>query len=166
MIYKHTNACSVLRCASHTSRNDVKKVTLVSVFTSRTCKYYVKRYLQKKRVTTKRFYGKTTILNLEEKMRSSQAWPFQRFITVSKITENVVHKQIYDYVSKNRFICDFQSGFRRSYSTDTCLLFLTDCIRKELDRGNGPARSTKSFWYGEPFNIIGHRRSYGFFGYS
>ncbi len=50
--------------------------------------------------------------------------------------EKVVHQQIYDYVSKNRLIYDFQSGFRRSYSTDTCILFLTDCIRKELDGGH------------------------------
>ncbi len=47
-----------------------------------------------------------------------------------------MHQQIYDYVSKNRLIYDFQSSFRRSYSTDTCLLFLTDCIRKELVGGH------------------------------
>jgi retron-type reverse transcriptase len=62
--------------------------------------------------------------------------PVSILSVVSKIIEKVVHKQIYDYVSKNRLIYDFQSGFRRSYSTDTCLLFLTDRIRKELDGGN------------------------------
>ncbi len=32
-------------------------------------------------------------------------------LCVSQIIEKVVHKQIYDYVSKNRLIYDFQSGF-------------------------------------------------------
>ena len=28
------------------------------------------------------------------------------------------------------------SGFRKAHSTDTCLLYLTDFIRKEVDKGN------------------------------
>ncbi len=62
--------------------------------------------------------------------------PVSILCVVSKIIEKVLLKQIYDYVSKNRIIYDFQSSFTRPYSTDTCLLFLRDCIRKELDRGN------------------------------
>jgi len=30
----------------------------------------------------------------------------------------------------------FQSGFRGGFSTDTCLIYLTDFIRKETDQGN------------------------------
>ncbi len=47
--------------------------------------------------------------------------PVSILCVVSKIIAKDVHKQIYDYVSKNRLIYDFQSGFRRSCSTDTCL---------------------------------------------
>ena len=31
---------------------------------------------------------------------------------------------------------NFQSGFRPSFSTDTCLIHLSDYIRKEWDKGN------------------------------
>ena len=31
---------------------------------------------------------------------------------------------------------DFQSGFRPSFSTDSCLIHLSDHIKKEWDRGN------------------------------
>ena len=30
----------------------------------------------------------------------------------------------------------FQSGFRKTHSIDSCLLYLTDFIRKEIDEGN------------------------------
>ena len=31
--------------------------------------------------------------------------------------------------------CIFQSGFRKSHSTDSCLLYLTDFIRSEMEAG-------------------------------
>ena len=39
-------------------------------------------------------------------------------------------------MSRNSLMHDFQSGFIRTYSTDSCLLYLTDFIRKEIDEGN------------------------------
>ena len=61
--------------------------------------------------------------------------PVSILSTLSKIVENIVGEQIDAYVSTNNLLFDFQSGFRRSHSTDTCLLFLTDHIRKEVDSG-------------------------------
>lgn len=59
-----------------------------------------------------------------------------QFLVWCKIIEKVVHKQICNYVEQSRLIYDFQSGFRKSYSTESCLLYLTDLIRKEVERGN------------------------------
>ena len=44
--------------------------------------------------------------------------------------------QLSDYLSEHRLLYEFQSGFRSSYSTDTCLIHLTDYIKLENDKGN------------------------------
>ena len=40
---------------------------------------------------------------------------------VSKIFERIVYDQLYEYLSMNNLIYDYQSGFRTSFSTDTAL---------------------------------------------
>ena len=35
-----------------------------------------------------------------------------------------------------KWLYEFQSGFRSSYSTDTCLIHITDYIKLENDKGN------------------------------
>ena len=54
---------------------------------------------------------------------------------ISKVVEKIVHDQIYDYMTDKNLLYEFQSGFRKSCSTETCLLYLTDQIRKEVDSG-------------------------------
>ena len=44
--------------------------------------------------------------------------------------------QLNDYLSANRLLYEFQSDFQSSYSTDTCLIHLTDYIKLENDKGN------------------------------
>ena len=51
---------------------------------------------------------------------------------MSKILEKTVHK----HLRSENFLYDYQSGFRNSNSTDSCLTHLTDQIRFELDKGN------------------------------
>ena len=36
----------------------------------------------------------------------------------------------------NSLLYDFQSGFRHGFSTDTCLIYLTDYIRFQMDKGH------------------------------
>ena len=55
---------------------------------------------------------------------------------ISKVFEKVVFMQLSDYFSENRLLYEFQSSFRSSYSTDTCLIHLTDYIKLENDKGN------------------------------
>ena len=55
---------------------------------------------------------------------------------VSKVFERVVYDQVESYFKSNKLFYKFQSGFRRGLSTDTCLIHLTDYIRKQMDKGN------------------------------
>ena len=55
---------------------------------------------------------------------------------VSKIFERIMYDQLESYLKDESLLYDFQSGFRPSFSTDTCLIHLSDFIRKEWDDGN------------------------------
>ena len=49
--------------------------------------------------------------------------------------ERVVYDQLVSYLDKHHIIYEFQSGFRKSYSTDTALTYLTDNLRSNMDKG-------------------------------
>ena len=55
---------------------------------------------------------------------------------VSKILERLVYNKLQNYLTEKQLLYEFQSGFRTSFSTDTCLLHLTDYIRLQTDQGN------------------------------
>ena len=55
---------------------------------------------------------------------------------VSKILERAVYVQLENYLKDNNILYNHQSGFRKAHSTETCLIDLTDTIRKEISRGN------------------------------
>ena len=52
------------------------------------------------------------------------------------IIEKKFYEQIDSYLAEQNILFDFQSGVRKAHSTDTCLLYLTDFIGKEVDKGN------------------------------
>lgn len=47
-----------------------------------------------------------------------------------------MYNQLEKYIKDESLLYEFQSGFRPSFSTDTCLIHLSDHIRKESDKGN------------------------------
>ena len=55
---------------------------------------------------------------------------------VSKVFENIIFNQLNDFLTQHKLLYEFQSGFRSSYSTDTCLIHLSDYIKQESDKGN------------------------------
>ena len=61
--------------------------------------------------------------------------PISILNTISKVVEKIVYEQIEKYLTTNKLIYEYQSGFRTSHSTDTCLLYLSDHIKHELDAG-------------------------------
>ena len=55
---------------------------------------------------------------------------------LSKILERTVHGQLVGYLEKKGILFDYQSGFRSGFSTDTCLINLSDHERSEISKGN------------------------------
>ena len=54
---------------------------------------------------------------------------------VSKVVEKAVYKQLEKFLISNNLLFEFQSGFRSSYSMDSCLIHLIDHIKTETARG-------------------------------
>ena len=54
---------------------------------------------------------------------------------ISKILEKAVYVQLEKYLIDNNLLYEYQSGFRKSYSTDTCLINLMDTIKMENSQG-------------------------------
>ena len=61
--------------------------------------------------------------------------PISLLPIVSKIIEKLVHDQTQNYLSENKILYDYQSGFRKNYSTNYCLAYLNDKISKGFDKG-------------------------------
>ncbi len=61
--------------------------------------------------------------------------PVSILSALSKVMEKIIFEQIEDYLLKHNILYEFQSGFRRKHSTETTILYLTDYIRKEMDKG-------------------------------
>ena len=64
------------------------------------------------------------------KTDSSNYRPISLLPLLSKVFEKVVLDQTEEFLSLNKILYDYQSGFRKNHSTDTCLSFLNDKILK------------------------------------
>ena len=54
---------------------------------------------------------------------------------LSNVFERVALDQTEEFLSLNKILYDYQSGFRKSHSTDTCLSFLNDKTLKSFNDG-------------------------------
>ena len=61
--------------------------------------------------------------------------PISLLPLISTLIEKAIHIQTQEYLDKNGLIYKFQSGFRKNFSTDSCLVQLTDYIIKGMDKG-------------------------------
>ena len=62
--------------------------------------------------------------------------PVSILSSISKILERAVNTQLVEYFNKKNLFFEYQSGFRSGYSTETCLINLTDHIKGEIKIGN------------------------------
>ena len=69
------------------------------------------------------------------KTDSSRDRPISLLPLLSKVCERVVLDQTKEFLSLNKILYDYESGFRKSHSIDTCLSFLNDKILKDFDDG-------------------------------
>ena len=61
--------------------------------------------------------------------------PISLLPLISKIFEKVVHDQTQAFLDENKILYKFQSGFRRNFSTDSCLSYLSNKIAKGFESG-------------------------------
>ena len=54
---------------------------------------------------------------------------------LSKILERAVHGQFVSYLTKGGILTENQSGFRPGFSADTCLIGLSEFVKKEVSKG-------------------------------
>ena len=52
---------------------------------------------------------------------------------LSKVLEQIAHKQLSDYLEENNMLCKQQYGFRRNRSTQAAVTYLTEHIRQNMD---------------------------------
>ena len=77
----------------------------------------------------------TPLFKKNDKLEVSNYRPISVLSAVSKILEKSVHTQVQSYLIENKLVFDYQSGFRPGFSTDTCLIHLTDFIKDKLSHG-------------------------------
>jgi hypothetical protein len=59
--------------------------------------------------------------------------PVSILCVLGKILEKIVHSQVSDFISVNKLLSPYQSGFRKGHSTTTALLKVTDDVNKAID---------------------------------
>ena len=79
--------------------------------------------------------SKSPLFKKGSKTYPSNYRPISLLPLLSKAFERVVFDQTEEFLSLNKILYDYQSGFRKNHSTDTCLSFLNDKILKGFDDG-------------------------------
>ena len=60
--------------------------------------------------------------------------PISLLCSGSKVMERIVFEQVVDYLETNHLLDDFQSAYRRGFSTQTALLRVLDSMREAVDK--------------------------------
>ena len=59
--------------------------------------------------------------------------PISQLPTLAKIFERLISKQLTNDLNNNTIFDKFQSGYRKSYSTETALLYVTDTLLHNIN---------------------------------
>ena len=76
------------------------------------------------------------LLDENSKTEAGNYRPVSILCVLSKVVERLVYNQLENYLTTHSLFYEFQSGFRSAFSTESCLVHLTDYIRKQSDSGN------------------------------
>ena len=72
----------------------------------------------------------------EAKTKPKKYRPISLLPLISKIIERITHDQTQVFLDENNILFTYQSGFRKHYSTDMCLSYLTDKVRNGFEKGS------------------------------
>ena len=72
----------------------------------------------------------------EAKTKPKNYRPISLLPLISKIIERIIHDQTQVFLDENKILFTYQSGFRKHYSTDTCLSYLTDRVQNGFEKGS------------------------------
>ena len=75
------------------------------------------------------------IYKKESKTEAKNYRPVSLLPLISKIMEKVIHNQTQLFFDDNNILYKYQSGFRKYYSTDTCLSYLNDKVQLGFEQG-------------------------------
>jgi len=64
---------------------------------------------------------------------------------LSKVLEMIMVEQIHEYLTENRLLSPFQSGFKPQHSCSTAIIKVTDDIRQAFDDGKVTILGTLDF---------------------
>ena len=79
--------------------------------------------------------GKMKLLfNKGSKTNSSNYRPISLVPLIYKIIEKLIHEETSSFLFNNEILYNYQSGFWKHHSTDSCLKFLHDKILKAFDK--------------------------------
>ena len=77
----------------------------------------------------------TPIFKKNNKFDVGNYRPVSVLSIASKLLERAVNTQLQNYLSQNKLLFQYQSGFRGNHSTDSCLIHLQDHIRSHTALG-------------------------------
>ncbi|KAK0157345.1 hypothetical protein PV328_011098 [Microctonus aethiopoides] len=86
----------------------------------------------------------------------SDTRPIANLCEFSKLYERIIHKQIIQYLTSNNLLDPLQSGYRKSYSTQTALLKLCHDVRKSAD--NRRLTILVLFDFSKAFDMVPHAK--------
>ena len=75
------------------------------------------------------------IYKKESKTEPKNYRPISLLPLISKIMEKIIHNQTQLFLNDNNILYKYQSGFRKYYSTDTCLSYLNDKVQIGFEQG-------------------------------
>ena len=84
--------------------------------------------------------------------------PISLLPLISKIIEKVIHDQTQEFLKDNKIFYKFQSGFRKDYSTDSCLSYLNNKIATGFESGQHTGMILIDLQ--KAFDTINHENSY------
>ena len=75
------------------------------------------------------------IFKKQNKTNLKEYSPISLLPLISKMIEKIIHNQTQEFLDQNKILCKYQSGFRKYYSTYTCLSYFNNKIQNGFEKG-------------------------------